>query len=39
MAPAAASGDIRIEIRLSNTPIKVDWRVQASGDCTARLGD
>ena len=39
MAPAAESGDIRIEIRRGNTAIKVDWPVQASGDCAAWLSD
>ena len=39
LAPAAASGDIRIEIRRGNTAIKVDWPVQASGDCAAWLRD
>jgi transposase len=37
MVPTAASGDIRIEIRRGNTAIKVDWPVQASGDCAAWL--
>ena len=38
LAPAApASEDIRIEIRRGNTAIKVDWPVQASGDCAAWL--
>jgi transposase len=31
--------DIRIEIRRGNTAIKVDWPVQASGDCAAWLRD
>lgn len=35
----AASGDIRIEIHRSNTAIKVEWPVQASGDCAAWLRD
>jgi len=39
MAPAVASGDIRIEIRRGNTAIKVDWPVQASGDCAGWLRD
>ena len=39
MAPSAASGDIRIEIHRSNTAIKVEWPVQASGDCAAWLRD
>ena len=39
IAPAAASGDIRIEIRRGNTAIKVDWPVLASGDCAAWLRD
>jgi len=39
MAPAAASEDIRIEIRRGNTAIKVDWPVQASSDCAAWLRD
>ena len=39
MAPAAASSDIRIEIRRGNTAIKVDWPVLASGDCAAWLRD
>ena len=40
LAPAApASQDIRIEIRRGNTAIKVDWPVQASGDCAAWLRD
>ena len=37
LAPAAP--DIRIEIRRGNTAIKVDWPVQASGDCAAWLRD
>ncbi len=40
MAPAApASGDIRIEVRRGNSAIKVEWPVQASGDCAAWLRD
>ena len=39
MAPAAVSGDIRVEIRRGNTAIKVDWPVLASGDCAAWLRD
>jgi transposase len=40
LAPAAqASCDIRIEIRQGNAAIKVDWPVQASGDCAAWLRD
>ena len=40
LAPAApASQDIRIEIRRGNTAIKVDWPVQAAGDCAAWLRD
>ncbi|MBP8278304.1 MAG: transposase [Propionivibrio sp.] len=39
MVPAAASGDIRIEVRRGNTAIKVEWPVQASGDCAAWLRD
>jgi len=40
MAPAApASGDIRIEVRRGNTAIKVEWPLQASGDCAAWLSD
>ncbi len=39
MVPAAASGDIRIEIRRGNTVIKVEWPVQASGDCATWLRD
>lgn len=34
-----AAPDIRIEIRRGNTAIKVDWPVQASGDCAAWLRD
>lgn len=39
MAPAAVSGEIRIEVRKGNTAIKVDWPLQASGDCAAWLRD
>ncbi|MBU1364465.1 MAG: transposase [Gammaproteobacteria bacterium] len=40
IAPAEpASRDIRIEIRRGNTAVKVDWPVQASGDCAAWLRD
>src|SRR5574343_629566 len=40
IAPAPPSlGDIRIEVRRGNTAIKVDWPVQASGDCAAWLRD
>ena len=39
MVPAAASGDIRIEVRRGNTAIKVEWPVHASGDCAAWLRD
>jgi len=40
MAPAELeSRDIRIEIRQGNAAIKVDWPVQASGDCAAWLRD
>ena len=40
MAPAMPTlGDIRIEVRRGNTAIKVEWPVQASGDCAAWLGD
>ena len=35
----SASRDIRIEIRRGNAAIKVDWPVQASGDCAAWLRD
>lgn len=34
-----ASRDIRIEIRRGNAAIKVEWPVQASGDCAAWLRD
>lgn len=34
-----ASRDIRIEIRRGNSAIKIDWPVQASGDCAAWLRD
>ena len=37
MVPAL--GDIRIEVRRGNTAIKVEWPVQASGDCAAWLRD
>jgi transposase len=40
LAPAeSALRDIRIEIRRGNAAIKVDWPVQASGDCAAWLRD
>ena len=40
LAPAeSAPCDIRIEIRRGNTAIKVEWPVQASGDCAAWLRD
>ena len=40
LAPAeSASCDIRIEIRRGNAAIKVEWPVQASGDCAAWLRD
>ncbi len=40
MVPAEAeSRDIRIEICQGNAAIKVDWPVQASGDCAAWLRD
>ena len=39
MARAAESGDIRIEVRRGNTTIKVEWPVQAAGDCAAWLCD
>ncbi len=40
MAPAMpTSGDIRIELRRGGTAIKVEWPVQASGDCAAWLSD
>ena len=40
MAPAMpTSGDIRIEIRRGISAIKVEWPVQASGDCAAWLRD
>ena len=40
LTPAeSASHDIRIEIRRGNAAIKVDWPVQASGDCAAWLRD
>jgi transposase len=37
--PPAAAGDIRIEVRRGNTAIKIEWPVQASGDCAAWLRD
>lgn len=39
VAPAAGSGDIRIEVRRGNTAIKVEWPILASGDCAAWLRD
>lgn len=40
IAPAtSALEDIRIEVRRGNTTIKVDWPVQASGDCATWLRD
>ena len=40
IAPAMPTlRDIRIEIRRGNTAIKVEWPVQASGDCAAWLRD
>ena len=40
MAPAMPTlRDIRIEVCRGNTAIKVDWPVQASGDCAAWLRD
>ena len=40
LAPAEPeSHDIRIEIRRGNAAIKVEWPVQASGDCAAWLRD
>jgi transposase len=39
LAPEPESPDIRIEIMRGNTAIKVDWPVQASGDCAAWLRD
>ena len=40
MAPAMPTlGDIRIEVCRGNTAIKVEWPVQASGDCAAWLRD
>lgn len=40
LAPAeSALRDIRIEIRRGNEAIKIDWPVQASGDCAAWLCD
>ena len=38
-ATAPLVGDIRIEVRRGNTAIKVDWPVQASGDCAIWLRD
>lgn len=38
LAPAESHA-IRIEIRPSNTAVKIDWPVQASGDCGAWLRD
>lgn len=32
-------GDIRIEVHRGNTSIKVEWPVQASGDCAVWLRD
>lgn len=37
LVPEPELPDIRIEIRRGNTAIKVDWPVQASGDCAAWL--
>ena len=37
LTPEPESPDILIEIRRGNTAIKVDWPVQASGDCAAWL--
>ena len=40
IAPAMPTlGDIRIEIRRGISAIKVEWPVQASGDCAAWLRD
>ncbi len=40
MAPAMPTlGDIRIEVRRGDTAIKLEWPVQASGDCAAWLRD
>lgn len=40
IAPAMPTlGDIRIEVRRGNTAIKVEWPVQASGDCAAWFSD
>jgi len=40
IAPAKPeSPDIRIEIRRGNAAIKIDWPVQASGDCALWLRD
>ncbi len=38
-AAAPILGDVRIEIRRGNTAIKVDWPVQAAGDCATWLRD
>ena len=35
----SALRDIQIEIRRGNTAIKVNWPIQASGDCAAWLRD
>ena len=40
LAPSEpVSRDIRIEIQRGNAAIKVDWPVQAAGDCAAWLRD
>lgn len=40
LAPSEpVSRDIRIEIQRGNTAIKVDWPVQAAGDCASWLRD
>ncbi len=40
IAPATSeSPAIRIEIRRGNAAVKIDWPVQASGDCAAWLRD
>lgn len=40
MAPATReSPDIRIEIRRGNAAIKIDWPVQAAGECATCLRD
>ena len=40
IAPAMPGlAEIRIEVRRGNTAIKVEWPVQASGDCAAWLRD